>query len=54
VSDNNFGDSDMGQMIGCAVIILALCLGLGGCAYLIRIGNAKVETAKHSTQEEKP
>lgn len=48
-----FGDTELGQMIGCGFLILALCLGIGGCVYVMRLGDAKYEAAKHA-QVEKP
>ena len=38
--------SECGGGIGCAAIILALCIGIGGCEYLQRKGEADVLKAK--------
>lgn len=29
------------------LIILAICLGIGGCTYLCNVSQAKIEAAKH-------
>jgi hypothetical protein len=30
-----FGDTDLAQCIGLSLIILAICIGIGGCIHLI-------------------
>jgi hypothetical protein len=42
VSNNkrHFGDTELGQGIGIAVIVLALCLGIGACNMLVDHGIA--------------
>jgi hypothetical protein len=37
MSENKtFGDTDLGLCLGIAVIILSLCLGIGGCNILLK------------------
>ena len=44
--------SDFWSGLGTALVILALCLGIGGCNYLIQKGEAEKEKAKHPTVTE--
>lgn len=30
------------------LVILAICLGIGGCTYLCNVSDAKLEAARHS------
>ena len=34
------------SMFGVGLLVLSLCLGIGGCTYLIRIGDANIIEAK--------
>lgn len=40
--------ADALHTFGIAACIMAFFLGVGGCMYLERAGNAKVEAAKHA------
>lgn len=42
----------MKQWIGQAIFILALCLGIGGCDYLEKSGEAKVINAKAEAERQ--
>ena len=35
-----FGDTELGDSLGIAAIILAVCLGVGGCIHLVSIPTA--------------
>ena len=37
---HSFGNSDLGQGLGCAAVILAILLGVGGCQLMIDCGHA--------------
>ena len=52
MSDSNNDNSSMEGFwdgLGFAMVILAFCLGVGGCEYLIGKGIGAAEAAKHGT-----
>ena len=43
----SFGDTDLGTCIGVAIIIIALCIGVGSCNFIQSIGDCD-----HTTEAE--
>lgn len=42
--------NELWSYLGCAAIILALCLGIGSCTMLQMFGNAALEQAKQRVE----
>lgn len=38
-SEKHFGDTTLADHLGFAIVILSVCLGIGGCMYLERLGS---------------
>ncbi len=52
-----FGDTALGQGLGCAAVILAICLGMGGCQMLVSRAAEEPEAEVHlpnATTEQRP
>lgn len=41
----HFGDTELGQGLGFGIAALCLCLGIGGCNYLLHKGEAERQKA---------
>jgi len=54
---NSFGDTEMGAALGLGIcsslIILALCLGIGGCCHLAGLNIDNVPSASQTTATNK-
>lgn len=37
--NSSFGNSELGESLGCAIVILAILLGTGGCVFLLELAD---------------